>query len=475
MGEGLTESVVLSALHQTVQAHPGLAAVAVIQPAKKKGRHNLERVMLHSIDLRSCVEFIDGDNVAANAELFEKVHNQWLFMDNKPNRPWWKVLVLDRREIVFVFHHFVCDGKAGYEFQRTFLEALNSTKAAAISDAIVRFNPNKNPMPPNPMEFSPIKLSIMRAIFGVLYWMLIRLFYGGQLFFSDFKPPKPYPPITTGCADISQRTVTRIAGYRISAAKMVAISDACRRNNTTFSPLLTIAATATLASKFYPMAKLGFAHNALDIRSLLRYPEGNNGDRIIWNAAGGALEMIPLTKVHDALKPLAFTSNGKPETAATADKTRELWKLVRDYKRSLEKEFTGSHPPAIQLWLSGNMLGPYLEDMVEKAFPSLGLQQQNSIAFSNLGRFPTPKRPSGSLADTLVDAWKIEEVQFSTCITGGSVSNHGLRMNIAGIGGGDTIVNIAWEDEFASRAMVNDFWQSTMKLIDVMLQSCNNK
>ncbi|KAJ9137069.1 Peroxidase family protein [Pleurostoma richardsiae] len=469
-GEGLTESGVFSALRETIKAHTGLAAVGVIRPGHKSGRHILHRVMLHSIDLRSCVEFVDDEGIGAGAEFFERIHNQWYFTADEPKGPWWRVFVLGRRDVVFVFHHFVCDGRSGYDFHRTFLAALNSSNAVSKSDPepIVRFDPEKDRMPPDVQELTDIKYSTFRVVLTYLYWIIIRLLFSKRLLFSDVPPPKPYPRMATGRAEPSQQTVTRVAGFRLPAAKMSAITAACRAHKTTFTPLLIIAATATLASRVYPRAKLGFTLYPMDLRPLLPVPTTSNGVYVICNAAGGMAQVLRLSKVRSALWRALGDKKSEAGAKALGD-AEDLWVLVQRYKAHMDRELSGPVPPAVQAWLAGNMLGPTLEDMVEQVFPSLGLHQQNGIGFSNLGRFDPGTAGARDSAEAHDQAWKVEEVQMSACVTGGAVSYHGLAFSIAGIAGGDTVVNVAWEEGVVNREMVNDVWDGIVECINAMV------
>lgn len=83
--ERLSRASVVAALKQVVDAHSMLSTVGVQRPSANKGKHRVHIAMLHQINVEECVEFLEG--VEPSPEFFEKVHNQWDWLEDEPTRP----------------------------------------------------------------------------------------------------------------------------------------------------------------------------------------------------------------------------------------------------------------------------------------------------------------------------------------------------------------------------------------------------
>ncbi|KNB18509.1 hypothetical protein FOXG_15918 [Fusarium oxysporum f. sp. lycopersici 4287] len=113
-------------------------------------------------------------------------------------------------------------------------------------------------------------------------------------FHDDEEPvagPKVIERIHNECPD--NRTKTRVATIRISAARMRRIIAACRERKTSFTPLLIVMILSTLACDYYPEAKVGLTNCALDMRSL--YPQVQDGGRLL-QCGGGTRKLTWLNR-----------------------------------------------------------------------------------------------------------------------------------------------------------------------------------
>jgi hypothetical protein len=152
----LTPAKLLSALHKVIREHPALSAIGVSQPSEKKeGNHRLWEAVLPAVYLENCVEFLDVDldGDATLCQVFENAHSHWFDTQNK-TKPWWKAIVVNGIQVVFVYHHSIGDGLSGYAFHRSLLTALNddevishSTGAATKREPYVTADLNKMPPP----------------------------------------------------------------------------------------------------------------------------------------------------------------------------------------------------------------------------------------------------------------------------------------------------------------------------------------
>src|ERR1700709_1242888 len=123
----LTPARVSSALLLVIHEHPALWLIGVKQPSQRKeGNNRMWEARLPSIIFKDCVQFVNENNEgdAGILKIFKKAHNQWFDTGNK-SKPWWKLIVVNGRNLIFLYHHSIGDGLCGYAFHRSFLAALN--------------------------------------------------------------------------------------------------------------------------------------------------------------------------------------------------------------------------------------------------------------------------------------------------------------------------------------------------------------
>lgn len=465
----LSEDAVFAALHTVVTANPELGLVGVIKP-EETGTHLLSLAALHTVDLESCVEFIDNDDQKLDAEFFENLHSQWLWADGKvkPGVPWWKVIILGRRDVVFLFHHLVCDGAFGMTFHREFLAALN---AAALSDTKLQ-NSRKVELKPQELALDKsLQDTITRKppVFGVIYnllkFLFFRSFYSKKLFFGNFPKPKALLKSPLAVAQAHDRTVTKVTTYRIPAEKTDAIIAACRAHGTTLTPLLIVMIAGTLATDFYPKAEVGFTRYAVDMRATGCFESSSTGGGKLLNLAASIPEPEWLKKYRRAF-PLLPVAGEKSRKNGTVD-PKAAWKLVQDYGRRMKDTRAGGESSQLyKAWISGNALGPTLEEFVDKSLPSMGFFMQNTFSVSNVGALK-PASSSPAAQDPVV---RIEDVQFSAGPIQGGAGYHGIVFNVAGVAGGDTVINACAEEGMAPEGMSSAVLDGVMARIDALLQ-----
>ncbi|KAF9880344.1 hypothetical protein CkaCkLH20_02298 [Colletotrichum karsti] len=464
----LSDETVYAALHAVVTKCPELGLVGVTEPTEE-GKHFLTLAALNSINLESCVEFVDENVPSMGAEYFEQLHSQWLWADGevRPGQPWWKVIILGRKHVVFLFHHLVCDGSFGMTFHREFLASLNAAAASSMRQRApreVHVNPERVRLNER------IKIAVRRKppVFGIIYnflmFVFFRYFYSKRLFFTDFAKPRPYLNDAMGSALPQERTVTKVYNYRIPAQKMDAILAACRSNGTTFTPLLTVLITATLAADQYPKAKVGFTRYAVDMRPVGNFEDLAAGQGKMLSLAASVPEPQKLKKYRKAM-PTMLSRDGIQQARAYLN-PKLTWGLVRDYGRRMQKlRKGGEKSPVYKSWLSGNSMGPTLEEFTEKSLPSLGTIMQNSFSISNLGALKTTSVASGGTEPAV----RIEDVQFSTASPHGGVGYHGIVFNVAGMAGGDTVINACTEEAMAPAGLARSVLEGVMARIDALL------
>jgi hypothetical protein len=445
---GLTKQAVYPALRTVVTTHPGLARVAEMAPSKK-GRHILQRMLLHTVNLDSCVEFIEQESLEIDAQFIENVHNkEWNWTTVEPGRPWWKLIVVNGRHAVFVFHHMICDGAFASMFHRDLLAALNALpddQENAEPDPIIRLDPNTVKLPTDPQHLTNTKPSILRAICNALFTLFVHYFLAKRGLFSDIPRPKPFGTSLHAVPDPEQRTVSRVNQLRIPADKMALILAACRAHQTTFTPLLIVLTVMVLAADHYPKATSSFTRTAVDMRPVLRpSPDGTT----LMDASAGMYSLQRMRAYRTAL------ARGDPAL---------VWQLVRAYGADLRRGLAQtsnlqSGSAAQPDWQSGNLLSAELEDVLSQAFPALGIAMNNSFMVSNIGACAGGE-----------SRWRIDAMQFSAAAVN---RNFGCELvyDVAGVKGRDTVVNAVYTDGTFTRERIESILSAVMSRMDALCQ-----
>ncbi|TDZ62017.1 putative alcohol acetyltransferase FCK4 [Colletotrichum trifolii] len=461
----LSDETVFSAMNAVISKYPELGLVGAVEPGEGSS-HTLAVASLHSIDLRTCLEFVDNNVGEVDAQYLEKLHDQWPWADGevKPGQPWWKVFVVGRRDVVFMFHHLVCDGSFGMTFHREFLAALNdksTLQAEKQRSTTVPLDCQRVLLSDELTEAVHRKPPMLGVLYTLFRFLFFRLFYSNFLFFNDFPKPKPLPKDAFEVPSSADRAATKVTNYRIPADRTDAIISACREHGTTFTPFLTVMIAGTLAADYYPKAKVGFTRYAVDMRQVGNLEDLSAGRGKMINLAASAPEPEWLNKYRRA-----FPTPSSTEEKVSPKVDREaLWDLVKDYGKRMKDNRSGGQDSALyKSWLSGNTVGPTLEEFMEKTLPSLGVFMHNTFSVSNVGAL----RPAATA--TGHEAYKIEDVQFSTGSPHGGAGYHGIVFNVAGTSGGDTVINACTEAGMAPENMPRGVLDGVMARIDTLLQ-----
>ncbi|KAF4445493.1 hypothetical protein F53441_10788 [Fusarium austroafricanum] len=458
-GQDLSKNVITEALRLVVQAHAALWHVFVQKPSLNRGNHELHTARLHTIDLESCIEYLDcaQNNPDITSEDLEKAHNEWLWAVDEPTRPLWKLLVKGNN-IVFVYHHSLGDGMSGMVFHREFLAALNSPLIAKREknvgyDTLIYADENLQ-SPIEPEDVWEGKNSILEMILTQIVWWFLKLFYGNDRIYGDLPPSKPHLKSATAVAEPEQRTVTRISSYRIPAEDMSMILEACRKHETTFTPLLITMFTIVLASDFYPNAKIGATRFNFDLRPILPMSRvgGGTANGTFVNASGSWQRWHKLGPFRQVLLT-------KGDGDGSLLDSQAVWSLVNGYKQEMTRAISG---PAVRNWSGVKQLGTDLEQVVDRAFPSLSLLLKPTFSVSNIGVFSNIQ--AGDDQESR-GRWQIDDMQFSAGAVNGTQGTHGAIFHVAGVKGGDTIINATYEDGIVAREMADGILERTVARI----------
>lgn len=470
-GRTLTKPMVVSALRTCIEKHSRLRVVGVMRPSSRKGRHVLDLATLNRIDLEQCIKWVeDPDGKGVTSDMLEMMHSEWDFQDDKPDRPFFKLFIIGGTDVVFVFHHMLCDGMSGYVFHREFLAALN-----AMPDTM------PVPMPSTVMytekgttilrdqidvgyecvrEGKPWGPQILGLALSFIFWVLAPLLLPrDRIFFSDFpRTASHIMDATARVTDAKDRTVTRVSTLRIPAEKMSKILQACRSRQTTFTPLLNTMLLTTLSADYYPKAWIGGTRFSRDLRPQLPMEKFGSVP------SAGALTNLNTggSKAHTLGKFRKVATNGGEanklgEIRYAVDK--ELaWKLTREQKRHMDD--------TLEAHIGGMMSidsGEDLEAFVSERMSMMGIALRYSMLISNIGPFPGPiKGTEGE--------WSVTDTQFSAGSVHTGQCTNGIIFDVAGIKGGDTVVNATWVDGITSRDMVEGLLAATLGRLEALAE-----
>ncbi|QUC23523.1 uncharacterized protein UV8b_07764 [Ustilaginoidea virens] len=460
----LSREAVLCALHAVVQAHPSLRAVFVRRPSTRKGHHDLFKATLNVIRIDDAVEFEYDDGEGVTSALLERIHNEWAWMPDEPDKPWWK-LVVKGRDLVWVCHHAVADGMSGFVFHREFLAALNGMAwprplmaEAACAARTVKTDASVPNLPLDPLTVSTVRYSILELIGDLVMYTLLALLLGKWTIYSSLPPSRSCLRDTSKPANAENYTKTCISSRRIPAASMAEVLAACRANGTTFTPLLLVAFTMALAGDHFPNAKLGRSRYSYDLRPLMDTHQlgGSTPSGSILNLSAGAQHIHWLRRFRAADAALS---------AEDAARRQSAWDLVREYKAGMERRM---HGKGTRLWKSVSLLGTSVEDFVKLSFDPLGRTLPPTYHVSNLGAFPSAPRVAD---DKKSAAWAVQDAQFSVAATNGTVGTHGIILSVAGVRGGDTVIHAAYEAGVVERGMAEQVLQGIVRRIEALVAS----
>ena len=460
-GISLTKDAIIDALRLVVAAHPALWQVFVQRPSAAKGHHSLHTAVLHTMDLEKCIECLDGvDSVdRITSDVLEEAHNEWLWTADEPDKPWWKLLVKGH-DIAFVYHHSVGDGVSGMVFHREFLAALNSLSTIKS----IRFDKARQSTVVNAGEANDVSHiarepenvwegtnNILEGIWTIFIWLFLKVYYGKARLFGNLPPSRPYLKSATAVADPQQRTVTRIISHRISASDMAKILDGCRAQHTTFTPLLLTMFLIVLSTEFYPDAKIGATRFNFDLRPTMPMSRigGGTANGTIFNCAASWQSWHRLGPYRRAVSPLSDKTDSSLDTEG-------IWDLVRQCKRDMALAMSGK---ALRMWIGLKHMGSDLEDLVRKAFPSISLMLKPTFSVSNIGTF-SDNSVNGD--GVIPGSWHIHDMQFSAGAVNGNQGSHGVVFHVAGVSGGDTVINASCEDGIVPKEIAERLLKRTV-------------
>jgi hypothetical protein len=459
----LTEHKVLQALSKVLNDQPALSIIGVSQPSEKReGNHRLWEARLPALRIQDCVEFVNNQNNVDLAQVFEKAHNQWFNTKDK-SKPWWKLLIVNSRYAVLVYHHSIGDGLSGYAFHRSLLAALNSNEMSSSSTSgiteegtfVIR-KPFKTPAT-SPFDHIDEKISWLHVIYGFLFWTTLRFFVNQKYFlFSDAVFSKDYPTLAKPFP-IEERTRTKAKILRIDGLTMTKCLSECRKHNTSFTGLLHTLIQVTLAADIYPEAKFGFSRLAVNLRPLLRVDPGRD---VFTNAVSTYYRTQPLGR-YRACANKSMSTEGSSSTQNISINAPTVWDLAKAYKQDLDHSIYKSGT-VTQDFLICKLLEGDIGDIEDISFYGHGLYQNNSFLISNMGVF----QPRENMAD---GGWSIKDVGFSAGAIRATLSDFGIVFDVASVKDGDCVISATYEEGVLKDEMVKEVLRAVLARLRLLI------
>ncbi|KAF2448983.1 hypothetical protein P171DRAFT_407317 [Karstenula rhodostoma CBS 690.94] len=413
---GGLEGIVWRALHEVIARHPMLSAI-VLNEDKQDSEVYFAR--LPSIDLRTCVEFIERQHgVTAGGkdeelELALQKQHKINLRENIGSKPFWRLVILHHPEdqssftAVWFFHHALGDGGCGPIFHRSLLSALNISITEDAVDPVVK--PPSTPILPKFEDLHPHPISwrfFLRAILGSI--------------FPSIFAPRPSklwtgPPITapTPLPD------TKLHLLALSAPTTTRLRELSRENKTTLQATLecciACALFSVLPAETYDKVK---ASGPISTRSLIRHEGKPVGDDDF------VLALAEYTHLHERASH-ALPSDEFPWAEACA------------VRSSIQTEIAKKGADNVISLLR------YVSDMHKYLTEKTGEERSVSFELSNLGLV---KAEAGA-----GDGWKLGRCVFSQ-----SANMTGPPIVCSAVTGGDgcCVLTFGWLEGVVTDEMV---------------------
>lgn len=451
-----------------IERHPALSAVIRRKPsATKKDSTQAWLGKLKKINLEDCVSFLEDydDSQQGMTRLFEAQHNTW-FDAYSTTKPLWRVIVVNRRHVIFVWHHIICDGVGGVAFHKTLLSSLNEVARGQSAYSSHRITDSSKA----PLQDSNISLlqsrgfrsSLTNAVITFLYMMLLNLFLPKRLWvFSDAlalrkggMPSKQSDP-----------TVTKLQHLRLDSTTMASCLRFCKSHGITFTMFLVTLTNITLSTDIYPFASTGSTGTQIDLRRFLGRHSKEEADDIL-NCSSTIYyrrSMVPFRQMKSS------SETQSKSCASTIPVDIEFFKSnVLRYSDHLIKNSLPTIPPktpqAINDLLLMSTMPSDLESFGEQVFPMTATMLKGSWSFSNLGVFCPNPEPEGIEAK-----WSIDDIQFSCAAFEKSVS-YTIYLGLISMKNGACMINAAFQDGVISEDVVARLLQGLERRVFGLLE-----
>ncbi|OKL62171.1 hypothetical protein UA08_02770 [Talaromyces atroroseus] len=465
----LDKETLYPALKQVVQKYPELGMVSFARPSERKtSQHRRWSGFLRQVNLDDHVKFVEISTEKEREGLrstIESYHGLWF--DDISERPPWSLFVVNGRHAIFVFHHYITDGRGATYVLGSLLEALNNTTPSEQTEN--HTSPSPSPIAPltldvpgfpekDPVKRARAKLSILWAIWITLKACFIQLssrVVGRGLFFHDAKP-RMFDRLDLDNPQREKFSRTKVESCRLDSELMARCIKACRKHHTSFTSLLHTLLKVTLATDLYPASRYGNSQTVIDLRPYL-IPEPR--ERVM----SGCLSVFATFE-----RLSRFREAGAATTTTTAITSTEksvdiIWDLARKHKSQLNNDLNHTQLWR-KVWQSIELLPEEDEGFLDQFLFGYRMLQQNVFYVSNLGVFD----PAQFGGDTPGAKWTISNMEFSA---GGVKAGYGanLTVNVVAVAGGDTVLYFGSEDGALRDGLVSTLVKNVRARLEAIL------
>jgi hypothetical protein len=465
----LKEALLFQALRKVIAEQPALSIVMHEEPSKENqtDRRSWEG-RLKSINLPDCVSYLNDYDVSSNGlqNLLETNHNEWFDVQDR-KKPLWRLVVVNKTHVLFIYNHFIADGSSGLNFHQSLLSALNrvskdddSAIPAALGSPVIQIS-SAPPLPPRGLDLLREQFSyymVLVSVMHMIYLYLLRFMIPKQSWIFPEVDFDQRIPLNCKLPLKCKRPVTKVQRLYLHPLTLASCLEICRRNNVSFTALLYTLISITLAVDIYPEAKISNSNTLVNLRRFVNKSKRDIADKYMTNITSGFLHRPWLSAYRSAETPLrslalfsdqspcSTMSNGtlKANHQTSTINHAVVWDLARKYKAALDAGLRMPRPrtsPLVQNVLSISKLMPADEEAFASAiFATMRTLLPNIFSLSNLGAF-TPAPASDS--DT--GSWTITNMEFS-------VSSYrigfgaALYFAIISVKGGACVMNVDYQE-----------------------------
>jgi hypothetical protein len=405
--------------------------------------------------MEDCVSFVDDydDSDIGMRKLFQKVHNEWFDTEDR-TRPLWRVIVINRVHVLFIYHHAVCDGVGGTSFHQSLLAALNKVSKedyTSSSYSVIASTPD-TPLPADAIavfQEQTRSSSILRIILLYVWLRILSLFLRKRDWvFSDANYSMKIPAVVNGPRSEEDRCVTRLQSLRLSSSVLANCLEACKKNNTSFTSMLVTLIDTTLATDIYPSSKYRVLATQINLR---RYATQKDNIRNLGSTLTQASSVSAHRKVTKE-SSLSSPSESSPETplveTGVAMDRLFFWELARKHNNAVKRALADDKnitPVPIQDLLLLSKVSEDEEAVAAQILPGIGVMAEHSYCMSNLGVFEQRVGGDGNgmHGDEDTGPWKIGAIEF-TCSATAPCCGYLLYFAVLSLKGGACMINISY-------------------------------
>ena len=478
-----------------------LAAVVMrhgILRAGVAGEDTHEPVFTHlrTIDLREMIEWKElpgesstnggGDDEYMQALLRSTEERHDRLWEDLARRPGWKLIVHVhqrrgggagsdgrlRLDISLAFHHIYADGQSVFLFHRDLVQALSARGGppppAELHDHVLHL-PRPPAIPPPCEALVPFTLSwgfLLRLVWWELVWKKLAPAWLAVRFV-----PAPAALSWTAGPVTPDPHRARLRLVRVRPDALAAVLAACRRRQTTLTPLLHALAIASLAARLPASVAPAFAPTtAINLRRWAKSAmagEGAGGSNSVaafdpendlqnlvtghlYNADAGVVSALRAAFASTSTSPSSSSSSANPATTEKGKREEDPEEVVWRTAGRIGEDLRAKVATLPRDDIAG--LTGMVSDWRARLTGQFGQRKDRTWECSNAGSMrASDAEPGGGGNGDGHDCWRIERVLFSQ---GATPVGPAFALNVAGVEGRGLWIVVSWQDSNVEDALL---------------------